>query len=78
MALNPQDCRRRRRSPRPDHLSDPRAGRNRLDAARVTFEDELEVWLGAALSPERLGRLTAKATELLRKMELTHKKITRE
>lgn len=34
-----------------------RAGRRRLDAARASFEAELQIWLGAALSPERLDSL---------------------
>ena len=35
------------------------AGRRRLDAARRSFEEELEAWLGAALPPERLDSLAS-------------------
>ena len=52
------------RAPNPDDarssvLALTRAGRRRLDAAQGTFEDELEVWLGAPLAPERLELLAS-------------------
>jgi len=52
------------RSPNPDDarssvLALTRTGRRRLDAARGSFEDELEARLGAALAPERLDSLAS-------------------
>jgi DNA-binding MarR family transcriptional regulator len=41
-------------------------GRRRLGAARGSFEDELEAWLGAALSPERLDSLAATVRDVRR------------
>lgn len=35
------------------------AGRRRLAAARLSFEDELESWLGAAVPPEELVAFAA-------------------
>lgn len=52
------------RAPNPDDarssvLALTRAGRRRLDAARVSFEDELEARLRAALEPDRLDSLAS-------------------
>lgn len=52
------------RAPNPDDarssvLALTRAGRRRLDAARGSFEDELEARLGSALAPERLDSLAS-------------------
>ncbi len=57
------------RRPNPDDarssvLALTRAGRRRLDAARGSFEDELEAWLGAALAPERLDSLASAVREV--------------
>lgn len=53
-----------RRAPNPDDarssiLALTRSGRRRLDAANSSFEDELEVWLGASLAPGRLETLAS-------------------
>ena len=41
-------------------------GRRRLAAAQGSFEAELEAWLGAALSPERLDSLAATVRDVRR------------
>ena len=60
-----------RRAPNPDDarssvLALTPAGRRRLDAAQVSFEDELEARLGAALTPERLASLASTVRDVRR------------
>ncbi len=60
-----------RRAPNPDDarssvLALTPTGRRRLDAAQGSFEDELEVRLGAALTPERLESLASTVQEVRR------------
>ena len=60
-----------RRAPNPDDarsslLSLTRAGRRVLADARRSFEDELEMSLGAALPPERLASLATTVRDLRR------------
>jgi len=52
------------RTPNPDDarssvLALSRPGHRLLDAAQISFEDELQVWLGAPLPPERLASLAS-------------------
>ncbi len=51
-APNPEDA-------RSSVLSLTRDGRRRIDAARGSFEDELEAWLGPSLPRERLDSLAS-------------------
>ena len=60
-----------RRAPNPDDarssvLALTPAGRRRLDATQGSFEDELEVRLGAALTPERLASLASTVHDVRR------------
>jgi DNA-binding MarR family transcriptional regulator len=59
------------RRPNPDDarsslLELTRAGRRRLEAARSSFDDELETWLGAALTPRRLVSLASAVRDVRR------------
>ena len=56
-APNPRDA-------RSSVLALTRAGRRRLNSARGSFEDELEIWLGAALPPERLTAFASTVRDL--------------
>jgi len=59
------------RIPNPDdarssHLTLTRSGRHLLKQAHDTFEDELQRWLGAALTPQRLRALAASVRDVRR------------
>jgi len=58
-APNPRDA-------RSSVLALTRAGRRRLDAARGSFEDELEILLGTALPPERLAAFASTMRDVRR------------